>query len=340
MAKVPLSVVGIVIMASVLIASAGGYLFNTQSQPQNSTSKTQSSVSILEFQLQALQAKQACLATASVPQRHVGNLTPVLLMKPSTTGIICVTYKTSWGGNASTYSNDTASVASRYPFVMTIGRNNSISHAFTVSVLPSPVIPSVDMSSVTVLYRVTALANSTGYYDYSAPYGSCGTVPMAVGYTASQVSGSDFPSRPPPHSCPAEPYIPTSVGVAGINVSLVDIPASRSYLTAPTSASFCSETTPEYTGNVPCFSYDRSQAYVFNCMAAAATPSGCTVTLGTGPSNFNVTVWYPAKNQTMSWANCNYVVSNGSGKTPHAWDVCIASTSTSFILATPPGPLT
>jgi hypothetical protein len=62
--------------------------------------------------------------------------------------------------------------------------------------------------------------------------------------------------------------------------------------------------------------------------------------MGTGSSAFNVTVWYPTKNQTIPWANCYYVVSNTSGRTPAAWDVCIALTSNSFVVATPPGPLT
>ncbi len=337
MAKVPLSVVGIVIMASVLIVSAGGYMLDTGTHPGNTTGANTSS---LQMQIQTLQAKQACLGATPLPQRHVGNLTPVLQMRPNTTGTICVTYETSWGGSASAYTNDTAAAASRYPFGIVIGRNNSNSHSFTTSMLPSVVTPSAGMSSITVLYRVTALANSTGFYDYSAPYGYCGTMPMAVGYSASQINGSDFPPRPPLHSCPAEPYIPTSVGVSGINFTLVDIPASRSYMTAPTSTSFCSATSPAYTGNVPCFTYDKAQAYVFNCTAAAAASSGCTVTFGTGPSSFDVTVWYPVTNQTIPWANCYYVVSNGSGRTPAAWEVCLALTPGSFVVATPPGPLT
>jgi hypothetical protein len=330
------------IMTAVLIASASGYIYNTGTSGKNqtNTSSLQSNISSLQQQLQTLQAKEGCLVTTAVPQRPTGNLTPVLLMKPGTTGTVCVMYKTSWGGNASLYTNYTASLASRYWFGISVGRNNSVSHSFTVSMRPNPVTPSASLSSITVLYQVTALANSTGFYDHSAPYGYCDTMPMAVGYSASQVNGSDFPARPPAHACPAEAYIPTVVGIAGMTFTLVDIPASRSYMTAPSVGSFCSETTQNYTGNVPCFADTRSQAYVFNCTSTAATPSGCTATMGTGSSAFNVTVWYPAKNQTFPWAGCYYIVSNASGKTSADWEVCIALTSNSFVVATPPGPLT
>ena len=321
-------------MTAVLIASAGGYVYNTRTQ--TTPSQNQSNISSLQSQLQTLQAEQACLLTTPVPQRPAGNLTPVLTMKPGTTGSICVTYKTYWGGNASAYTNSTASYASSYQFGIRIGRNNTASHSFIETAQPNPVTPSASMSSITVLYRVTALANSTGFYDYSAPYGYCGTMPMAVGYSGSQVNGSDFPPRPPPHSCAVELYIPSSVGVSGIGVALVNIPASRSYMTTGD----CSETTPSYTGNAPCLTFDRAQAYVFNCLAAASTPSGCTATLGVGPSRFNVTVWYPEKNQTFWWANCYYVVSNALGKTPATWEVCVPLTLSSFILATPPDQLT
>jgi hypothetical protein len=216
--------------------------------------------------------------------------------------------------------------------------NSSARGDFTITPIPDTIRPSENVTYVTVLYNVSALANSKGIYEYSAPYGYCGSMPMAVGYNASQLDGSDFPPRPPPHSCIAELYSPVAVEVVGIGVTYVDIPASRSYLASYTEA--CSETGPGYSGNVPCFTYDKSQAYVFGCTAAATTPSGCTVSFGGGSMSYNVIVWYPDTNKSLPWANCAYAVSNPSGQTSRMFEECIPITSSSFIVASPPEPLT
>jgi hypothetical protein len=189
---------------------------------------------------------------------------------------------------------------------------------------------------VTVQYLVSAPPNSTGIYDHSAPYGYCGSMPMAVGFSASQFKGSDFPPRPPLHSCIAEMYSPTSVGVVGIGVTYVNILPSRGYLETSTSGGYCSQTGPGYDGITPCFTYDMTQAQVFVCTAAASTPSGCTVGFG----NYSITVWYPDTNQSMPWANCAYEVSNPTGHTSESFEVCIPVTPSSFIIASPYDSLT
>ncbi len=303
-----------------------------------------SELASLQEQLANIQIVEAgCAGSISVSQRPVGNLTPVLLMQPNTMGSICVTYKAAWSDDPSFFSSLISSWESvylkngSYPFTMYIG-NNSALGAFTISPTPGSIRPSANVSYVTVLYRVSALANSKGIYENSAPYGYCGSMPMAVGYSASQLNGSDFPSRPPPHSCIAELYSPVSVGVVGIDVAYVDIAPSRLYLDQYTGT--CAETGPGYSGNVPCFTYDRSGAYVFGCTAAAATQSGCTVSFGSGSTGYNVTVWYPDTNQSIPWANCAYAVTNPSGQTPRVFEDCIPVTSTSFIVADYPSPLT
>jgi hypothetical protein len=310
----------------------------------SNTAALKSELSSLQDQLASIQLVEAgCAGSVSVSQRPVGNRTPVLLMQPNTIGSICVTYKAAWSDDPSIFSSLVSGWESvylkngSYPFALYVG-NNSALGSFTTSATPNSIRPSANVSYVTVLFRVSALANSKGIYEYSAPYGYCGSMPMAVGYTASQLNGSNFPPRPPGHSCIAELYSPVSVGVVGINVTYLDIAASRLYLDQYTGS--CAETSPGYSGNVPCFTYVRSDAYVFACSAAAATPSGCTVSFGSGSTGYDVIVWYPDTNQSVPWANCAYAVKNPTGQTPRMSEVCIPVTSSSFIVAGPPEPLT
>ena len=291
-----------------------------------------------------------CSGFTPVPQEHVGNLTPVILMQPNTVGYVCVTYTAAWAGDPSTFNATVSGWESlylkngSYPLQLYFGDSSGrlAPNTFNITATPESVRPSANVTSVMVLYRVAALSDSKGFYENSVPYGYCGSVPMAVGYSASQVNGSDFPPRPPPHSCVAEMYAPTSVGVSGIGVTLVDIPPSRLYLIGTTSTvPSCSESGSGFNGYVPCFTYNETNATVFNCLAQAATQSGCTVAFGSGQTwGYNVTVWYPATNQSLPWANCAYVVSNPSGQTSKVYLDCIPTGTNSFIIAEPPGPLT
>lgn len=302
---------------------------------------TSAAVTVIALASPQLAARSAasggCQGGVSVPQQPVGNFTPVLLMQPNTVGYVCVTYKAAWSDDPSIF-NEVVSTSpffsnGTYSFGMWIG-NNSTSNAFIVTPTPSSVRPSANVTQVTVQYKVTVLANSSGIYDYSAPYGYCGSIPMAVGYSVAQLNGSDFPSRPFPHSCFAEPYAPVSVNVSGIGVALEDIAPSRLYLYGGTGCGEGSGT--GYSGNVPCFTYDKSSAYVFDCLTAAATPSGCTASFG----SYKVTVWYPEDNESQPWANCAYAVSNSYAQTPRSFEDCYPLSSSSFIVASAPQSLT
>jgi hypothetical protein len=161
------------------------------------------------------------------------NDVPVLLMRPDSTGYVCVTYQTVWKGNASEYQSQYTGFQT-YPFDLSIGQEHcftssgggggctaSISHSFITSALLSSIQLSGITDYFTIVYAVTALSNSTGFYDNSAPYlYSCNSMPMAVGYTASQVNASDFALRLVP-SCPLQALSPTSLSVAGMNFTYV-----------------------------------------------------------------------------------------------------------------------
>jgi hypothetical protein len=89
-----------------------------------------------------------------------------------------------------------------------------------ISALPSSIQPSASTNYVTVVYTVSALSNSTGFYDSSAPFQHCSGMPMAVGYSAAQVNASDFAPRIV-HPCVFLPFFPSSVSVIGMNATFI-----------------------------------------------------------------------------------------------------------------------
>ena len=150
-------------------------------------------------------------------------------MRPNSTGYVCVTYHV----GINTY------VPKPVPlFPITIGKFSCStangtryctpveSHSFQSSVIPSNVTLSGTFSFFTVVYVVKALSNATGFYDFSAPgTGFCGFgIPMAVGYSASQVNASAFTRnitcRAPPAAAVPAPLVDIfSEYVSGMNVT-------------------------------------------------------------------------------------------------------------------------
>lgn len=155
---------------------------------------------------------------------------PVLLMQPESTAFICVTYQSIWEGNSSQYQSLFSGIGS-YQFGLSISKEQcatsggttsctaNISHSFMVSASPNSIQVSGITDYATVIYTVNSLSNSTGFYDNSAPYlASCISMPMAVGFAASQVNASDFAPRVIP-GCPIQMFSPSSVSVGGMNVT-------------------------------------------------------------------------------------------------------------------------
>lgn len=93
----------------------------------------------------------------------------------------------------------------------------NVSHSFRIGVFPASVNITAYTDYVTVLYAITSLSNSTGYYSNSIPYQYCTSMPLAVGHSASDVNGSDFgPLIQPP--CAFRALSPVSVSVSGMGV--------------------------------------------------------------------------------------------------------------------------
>ena len=70
------------------------------------------------------------------------------------------------------------------------------------------------------MYAITALSNSTGFYDSFSPIGS----PVAVGYKAPQVNASDFPYAGLVHPTAVGAFTPIAAAVTGMNVTYLVIP--------------------------------------------------------------------------------------------------------------------
>ncbi len=97
----------------------------------------------------------------------------------------------------------------------------------------------------------------------------------------------------------------------------------------------------------PCIGQRFSDALVFNCAVAAATPAGCAAIYSEGvrysaapPVNYTVTVWYPSYDQPdePASANCMYnVVPAGAlvkPITPTLFGYCLMINSTAFVVTT------
>jgi len=159
---------------------------------------------------------------------------PVLLMQPDSTAYVCVTYQTQWQGNATDPHAPPSN--STFDFGLNVsnehcttgpdsfGCASTISNSFVIEAYPASVETTPDMDYVNVLYVVSALGNSTGFYDGSAPFDYCFAMPLAVGYSASQVNGSDFAPRFL-HGCPYLFLTPRQVSVS--EMEFVNIPLNQ-----------------------------------------------------------------------------------------------------------------
>jgi hypothetical protein len=148
-------------------------------------------------------------------------------MQPGSTTTFCVTYQSEWQGNSSSYAADPFNGA--YLFGIAIGNERCeatagcfgvLSNSFVISAYPSLFQPSAGTDYVTVVYTVSSLSHSSGFYDNAVPNGDCGSWPMAIGYTASQVNSSDFAQRLTA-SCPIPEFRWISTSVSGMNVTYI-----------------------------------------------------------------------------------------------------------------------
>lgn len=228
---ISLGVSAVLLIAVIIVVGFGVYLNNTFSTTTVTTVTSTSSVSssIASTGTNTTEVTPACNENVynSLTNLSMENV-PVLLMKPGSTGYICVTYQSAWQGN-STQFNNLHFQNETYGFTLSVGKEDCvtgggmtscskiISNSFTINASPSSITPMSSTNYVSVVYTITALGNSTGFYDRSAPYEYCSGMPMAVGYSSSQVNASDF-NTPMIVPCALLPFDPIGVSVGGMNV--------------------------------------------------------------------------------------------------------------------------
>jgi hypothetical protein len=163
---------------------------------------------------------------------------PVLLMQPSSTAFVCVTYQSSWKGNVTQFPgygspdvNHSQFIAGFslvvYKYLPSISQP-IFSHNFITSADPSSIHFGDTTNYVDIFYTITALDNSTGFYDHSAQYACDTGMPLAVGYQASQVNASDFSPISIGHFyCgPLLYFQPVSISIVGMNYTIISIPSA------------------------------------------------------------------------------------------------------------------
>ena len=247
-AHLPLAVVlaAIIVSAGIFASSYSG---TTRTKTDTSTvqatltrttvvSTTITSVSTMVSPCSSSASQQVWADTGAYASPSSGSV-PVLLMDPGSTAYVCVTYQTTWQGNATIFrrvANSTfglsnlADVIVNSTFLLSLGSDDCTwnsnetsctrisSNSFRIDAVPNSITPAPQTDNVTVLYVITALSNSTGFYYGPVPIGYCGGTPLAVGYTRAQVNASDFG----PFivlECPVMAYAPISVSVIGMNVT-------------------------------------------------------------------------------------------------------------------------
>ncbi len=211
------AVIALLIVLAIASAGAGYYIGTSSSRMIQTTTLTSTMI-------------QPCAGQIVWTVNSSSSLVPVLLMQPNTTAYACVTYQTWWKGNPNynfTGSGQPSGTYQFYPFSVAneecttsgggVACSPNVSHAFRISAFPPSVNLTVYTDYVNVIYAITSLDNSTGYYSNSVPYEYCTSMPMAVGHPASDVNGSDFGPLLSP-DCLFLPLSPVSVSVSGMGV--------------------------------------------------------------------------------------------------------------------------
>jgi len=220
-------------------------LSSIQSRIENlingSQTKFSQQLAALIFEVNDVQETLPCANAQLMPVIHYNysNATatvPVLLMNPASTMTVCVTWRATplLNGTASyyMYSHVHTLNFSLFEIVHNIpcapacsGTLGVVSHSFVTTTTPSHIPLNPYISNFTTLYRITALGNSTGFYEQALPADACGRTPLAVGYKTSLVNTTDFYGYHAFFLCGTFPFLMSRTTVSGFsNIILLNFP--------------------------------------------------------------------------------------------------------------------
>ena len=193
------------------------------------------------FEVNDLQETLPCANAQLIPAIHYNysNHTatiPILLMSPASAMTVCVTLQATplLNGTASYYLYSHAHILN---FSFEIRHNIPCTLApppgttCFLGVVSHPLSPPphlVTFLSILIfrtspiLYQITALGNSTGFYEQALPTATCGTTtPLVVGYKPSQVNVTDFFGYPTPLLCQASPFKISRTMISGFSNTIL-----------------------------------------------------------------------------------------------------------------------
>ena len=206
-----------------------------------SQTKFSQQLAALLFEVNNVQETLPCGSAQLVPViiHNYSNGTyavPVLLMNPSSTMTVCVTYGSTPIPNGTysyyMYSHVHTLNFSLFEIVHNIpctpacsGTLGVVSHSFVTTTTPSHVPLNPYVSNFTMLYQITSLSNSTGFYEQAVPAPPCGRTPLVVGYKPSQVNTTDFRGYIPFFLCQGFPFKISRTMASGFsNIILLNFP--------------------------------------------------------------------------------------------------------------------
>jgi len=143
------------------------------------------------------------------------NYVPVFLMKPNSTGKICIT------NNIASQSTDQSFISAK----TTSEVSKEDSETSDVIVVPYPENIVVDNITKTIVYTITTSNDANGFYRINTTFDFCGSgIPLAVGYNSSHLFDNDFPWLGQTMPCPFNSFqsVQTQItGLTGIDVAYI-----------------------------------------------------------------------------------------------------------------------
>jgi len=143
------------------------------------------------------------------------NYVPVFLMKPNSTGKICIT------NNIASQSTDQSFILAK----TTSGISKENSETSDVTVVPYPESIVIDNTTKTIVYTIITSKDANGFYRINTTFDFCGGgIPLAVGYNSSHLFDNDFPWLGQTYPCPFSSFqsVQTQItGLTGIDVAYI-----------------------------------------------------------------------------------------------------------------------
>jgi hypothetical protein len=138
------------------------------------------------------------------------NYIPVFLMKPNSTGKVCI-------------NNWPVDKTFGYTGKTSAGVGNGNSQTFDITVIPYPSEITIDSTSnKTIVYTITTSSQAHGFYRVSPMFDNCaGGIPLAIGYNSSHLFDKDFPWLWETYPCPFGGINTQIIGLTGIDVAYI-----------------------------------------------------------------------------------------------------------------------